>query len=349
MSDEGRTDNDREELYKGWPLPGELSAIDEEQTAPPPRGWTRFWCAAMIILACAACLFSALGRLTRSWYSRGGVALVIVDDFSGQGSHGADVERAAQSALFAKCTIQRVSFQGGESGALRKALKEVLAFHHEHKDERIVLNFSFGSYSRSSMEMRAIHALSGSRTLMVAAAGNDDTDRPMFPAAYDAVLAVAAVTQAGAKTSYSNYGKHIGLSAAPEEIVERKFEGIEFHAGMGLARYTYMIRGGTSLAAPRVAAVAASIWSIRPDLTADQVKEIILKTCDPVAGNDLGRGILSVRNAQAEVLPSSVLCESCARFSFVAAVAALFIWGLAYGLRRPRREAEPEEDEIDEE
>ncbi|NOZ21173.1 MAG: S8 family serine peptidase [Planctomycetes bacterium] len=349
MSDEGGTDNERGDPFEAWLLPDDLSEMDEIPAGESRRDWTRFWRAITLVLACAAVLFFVLGKLTRSWYSRGGVALVIVDDFSGKKSHGSDVERAAQAALFAECGIRRVQFRGEQVGSLQKALKEVLAFRQAHQDEHIVLNFSFGSYSRRTVEMHALRALAGSRTLMVGAAGNDDTMRPMFPAAYDSVLAVAAVTLAGAKTSYSNYGDHIDLSAVPEQFVEEHYEGIEFYAGRGFARYTYLIRGGTSLSAPRVAAVAASIWSIRPDLTADEVKKVILKTCDPVAGSSLGHGILNVRRARAEVLPSSVLYESGARVLFVATLAALFIWGLVYGLSRPRGGAESEEDEADEE
>jgi subtilisin family serine protease len=46
---------------------------------------------------------------------------------------------------------------------------------------------------------------------------------------------------------------------------------------------------GTSMAAPHVSGVCASVWAIAPDLTGAEVKQIVVQTADiPVPGGSAG-------------------------------------------------------------
>ena len=49
--------------------------------------------------------------------------------------------------------------------------------------------------------------------ISVAAAGNDPTGKPTYPAAYPSVLAVSAIQPDGAVWPQSNYGSFVDLSA----------------------------------------------------------------------------------------------------------------------------------------
>jgi len=65
--------------------------------------------------------------------------------------------------------------------------------------------------------------------VIVAACGNDSTDKPMYPAAYDEVVAVGAVESIDSlratKTQYSNYGSYVDISAIdPMLELSRKME-----------------------------------------------------------------------------------------------------------------------------
>ncbi|HEY3237938.1 MAG TPA: S8 family serine peptidase, partial [Acidimicrobiia bacterium] len=80
--------------------------------------------------------------------------------------------------------------------------------------------------------------------VIVAAAGNDHSAAKMYPAAYDGVIAVSAVTAGGDLASFSSYGPWVDLAAPGVDVLA------------GWADGTYRKVEGTSFAAPLVAGVA---------------------------------------------------------------------------------------------
>jgi subtilisin family serine protease len=101
---------------------------------------------------------------------------------------------------------------------------------------------------------------------VVAAAGNDHTDRPFFPAAAKGIIAVAACDDSGDRESYSNFGWWVDARAKGEhvstfyrhpqgesgETLSRPFSEATADFG-GWAKWA-----GTSFAAPVVAAAIAA-------------------------------------------------------------------------------------------
>ncbi|MDP1662604.1 MAG: S8 family serine peptidase [Phycisphaerales bacterium] len=76
-----------------------------------------------------------------------------------------------------------------------------------------VINMSLGSPSFDQAMADSCAAALATNTLVVAAAGNSNSSAPSYPAAYPAVLAVAAVDSSNARASFSNFGPHVSLSA----------------------------------------------------------------------------------------------------------------------------------------
>ncbi|KAF9115022.1 hypothetical protein BGX30_006420, partial [Mortierella sp. GBA39] len=72
-----------------------------------------------------------------------------------------------------------------------------------------VINLSLGNYADSQFLHDAVRYAYDKDVVLVSAAGNDNTERPGFPAAYPEVLAVAATDANMKKASYSNYGDYI--------------------------------------------------------------------------------------------------------------------------------------------
>ncbi|MGN7357757.1 S8 family peptidase [Paenibacillus sp. SAF-054] len=126
-----------------------------------------------------------------------------------------------------------------------------------------VINMSLGNYADSEFLHDAVKYAYDRDIVLVAASGNDNTERPGYPAAYPEVLAVAATDSNMKRASYSNYGDYIDVSA-PGTSIASTYPGNQYAA-----------LSGTSMASPHVAAMAALIRSRNPDLTNKQVMDIM--------------------------------------------------------------------------
>lgn len=128
-----------------------------------------------------------------------------------------------------------------------------------------IINTSLGGYQNSDILAAAVRYAHQHGVLVVAAAGNDGSGRPLFPAAFPEVVAVAAHDANRQTAPFSNHGQHIDLSAP----------------GVGL--YTrwqqnqWVVFDGTSAAAPIVAGAAAALMSLEPHLSHSDVRRILLQ------------------------------------------------------------------------
>jgi subtilisin family serine protease len=112
--------------------------------------------------------------------------------------------------------------------------------------------------------------------LLVVAAGNDFGGPVWYPAAIPGAMAVSATTPANTLANFSSTGPTISISAPGFEVLSTvPAECEEFCDPSGYGAYY-----GTSMAAPYVAGVAALIWSVNPQLTAGEVRQIIEQSAD---------------------------------------------------------------------
>jgi len=133
--------------------------------------------------------------------------------------------------------------------------------------------------------------------LLVAAAGDcgggvccDDVINPvMYPAACEHVLAVAAITRNDERLLVSGYGPWIDIAAPGEDI-----------PGYWGATYSQAL-DSTTLASPHVSGLAALIWSVNPNLTPDEVENVIEGTAvdlgDPGRDDYFGHGCIDANAA----------------------------------------------------
>lgn len=122
-----------------------------------------------------------------------------------------------------------------------------------------IVNMSFGGYEISRIEREAIDYCAAAGVLLIAATGNDATDKPLYPAAFDSVVAVAGTDEFDVRYAGSNYGVWVDLAAPGDSIFSTLIGG----------KYGY--KTGTSMASPVVAGVAALIKSIRPLWSVDRI------------------------------------------------------------------------------
>jgi len=163
-----------------------------------------------------------------------------------------------------------------------------------------VINLSLGGEGAChfgySTTMRAALARGVTRAIVVSA-GNDDADVANHaPANCPEAIAVASTNSAGGKAAYSNFGAGITL-AAPGGQYSRRFsiDGVLTLSNAGATTPTVDTVanvGGTSFAAPMVSGVVSLMLDIAPNLTAAQVRSILVSTAKPfLAGSSCNTAI----------------------------------------------------------
>ena len=227
------------------------------------------------------------------------VVILVLDCFRGEESHGENVVGIIRKNSFDKGKVEIVGLGYAiNKKEYLKALTRISDWVQNNPKVRVVVNLSFGSYSYDKLEHTLIRDLSNKGVTIVAAAGNENTSSECYPAAYDEAIAVAAVSNLGKKEKYSNYGPWIDIAA--EGHLNTQIQSIETDE-YGLYReqkITYLITGGTSFAAPRVAGLIAYLLYQRPDLSSSAIVELIKNTTEPVEEylyheGELGAGRLS--------------------------------------------------------
>ncbi len=144
-----------------------------------------------------------------------------------------------------------------------------------------VINASWGRNTPGYGLKNKIEAAGAAGILFVTVAGNrpenkdidDDigVTHPFYPACFDCdnIITVMATDRDDEKWHYSCYGAiSVDLAAPGHEIISCKKGDL------------YQSLSGTSMAAPHVAGACALLWSLNPELRADQVKDIILDSVD---------------------------------------------------------------------
>jgi type VII secretion-associated serine protease mycosin len=134
-----------------------------------------------------------------------------------------------------------------------------------------VINLSLGSDSSTEAEETAVAYAIDNGVTVVAAAGNEreEGSPTSYPAAYEGVIAVAATDADDEIAEYSNRGDYVDV-AAPGSAILSTYPGDLTEDGSEYAELS-----GTSMAAPHVAAVAALIKAVQPDLSPDGVQNAL--------------------------------------------------------------------------
>ncbi|OGX84314.1 hypothetical protein BEN47_02820 [Hymenobacter lapidarius] len=159
---------------------------------------------------------------------------------------------------------------------------EAIVYAADHNCK--VINMSWGApggYSR--FEQDAItYAAVNRDAVLVAAAGNTNADLRFYPASYDHVISVSGVNSTDQKSPNATFSYRVDLTAPGTSILTT--QGYHTVSGGGVADADYVAVGGTSFAAPMVAAAAGLVRWQFPRYTAAQVAAQLRQTADNIDG-----------------------------------------------------------------
>lgn len=132
----------------------------------------------------------------------------------------------------------------------------IAALYYAVQHKANIVNMSFDVSTSSSALSQAVTYANQNGVILVAAAGNENTSAPVYPAALNGtVMGIASTTNWDARSSFSNYGNTDVWIAAPGEYVISTFPG-----------GTYASASGTSFSSPMVAGTAALMLSAKSSL-----------------------------------------------------------------------------------
>ncbi|WP_340819909.1 S8 family serine peptidase [Methanolobus sp. WCC4] len=157
-----------------------------------------------------------------------------------------------------------------------------------------VISMSLGGSDNFTSMFELCQAAYDSGIVIVAAAGNSYGGNVSYPAAYDQVIAVSAISIVNSNTCFSSSGNEIELCAPGSSIYSTTLEGGYDH------------RSGTSMAAPHVSGAVALLLSVNSTLSPVEVRKILDATATDLGdeGKDglYGYGLVNANTSLEAVL-----------------------------------------------
>lgn len=170
------------------------------------------------------------------------------------------------------------------SQAIRYAARLPNASNQLPARQARVINMSLGGRGSGPTLQQAVAAALNAGSIIVAAAGNENSDEPHFPASFEGVISVGAIDLSGGKAPYSNFGPRIDVVAPGGNMADDR-NGDGFPDGVLSTSWLestnepgWKFSSGTSMAAPHVAGVVSLMLAVNPGLAPAQVRRILQET-----------------------------------------------------------------------
>jgi len=227
------------------------------------------------------------------------VVIFLIDTSDYFDAHGAYV----QSVIWQQCgvcDVRLVNLHGDLSPlAIIHALDHVQAVHHTAgAGTTSLVNLSLGTYTYDAALHASVRALDMADIPIIASAGNDNTSKPFYPAAFPEVFGVCSSTRhTRVKAVYSNFGSWVSLCAPGLQYVTRPIQPVD-------------IASGTSFASPMVAGALGQLLLDAPCASSRAGLRALRRTADPLAEPpaELAAGLLNV-TAAGQYLRSLYGCQ----------------------------------------
>lgn len=147
-----------------------------------------------------------------------------------------------------------------------------------------IINLSLGGPTISNGVRQAITAARNAGVIITGAAGNNGTSTVIYPASLPEVISVSAVNIQKQRAPYSNFNSRVDVAAPGGDNSTPDINGDGYDDGIlstvgaeqgGNTGFSYSFSVGTSMAAPHMAGVIALMKAVYPDLSPQQVDELL--------------------------------------------------------------------------
>jgi len=167
----------------------------------------------------------------------------------------------------------------------------IAALYYAVQHHANVVNMSFDITASSPALNQAVAYANKAGVVLVAAAGNESTSAPVYPAAMNSyVVGIASTTNWDSRSSFSNFGSQDVWIAAPGENIVSTFPG-----------GTYGSASGTSFSSPLVAGTVALLLDAKQRPVSQSQAAKALANAQRL-GSDLNNGRLNVYQAVSALL-----------------------------------------------
>ncbi|MBN9691458.1 MAG: S8 family serine peptidase [Verrucomicrobia bacterium] len=197
------------------------------------------------------------------------------------GHNGQGVIGVNQNVQLLAVRVAR-DYDGAFAGDLVRGLDYLTALKKRGVN-LVAVNHSWGGIWPNRALIEAMGRLSAVGVVNAIAAGNSREDHsivPKFPNEYNlpGIITSGAVDSEDHLSDFSDFGIHTVDVAAPGVFIWSTLPGNRYAAW-----------SGTSMATPHLTGSVGLLYSVRPDLTPEQVKYLLMNTVDPLPEFDRGR------------------------------------------------------------
>jgi len=133
-----------------------------------------------------------------------------------------------------------------------------------------IINMSFGDVATSQMLRDVCQFAYQSGVVLIASAGNSQSAEVHYPSGFSETISIGATTEEDYLAGFSNYGATVDLVAPGVSLLTTAKDN------------QYKTFSGTSAAAPVVSGVAGLILSLRPQLSNQDVRNILVSSTDDI-------------------------------------------------------------------
>jgi thermitase len=196
-------------------------------------------------------------------------------DDQGHGTHTTGIAAAATNNGFGvagtafSSRVMPVKVLDAGGGGSYAAVTNGILWAAQHGARVISLSLGGYGYSETLCDAVAI-ATKNYHALVIAAAGNESSSTPVYPAGCPGAISVAATNAGDRAASWSNFGPRVFVSAP----------GVSIYSTYPPSSFATL--SGTSMATPAVAGVAGLLFGQHPSRTPNDVKAILARSADKV-------------------------------------------------------------------